>query len=251
MGVVDLLMVRSLGQDATAAVGIAVTWSFASLVFGIGLASGIDPLVAQAYGAGDARRAGTAAARGAVVLALSCIPIMALHFVAAPVFRFLHQPPTAIENAATFCRILSASVPAFLGFGLVRQWLQGGGVMRPAMWVVAIGNVVNLVAAYVLVHGAGRIPPLGVPGVACATTIVRWVMLVALVWLGRHVLWEARPLPGWFDARQIARVAFVTLGVSVQIGLEVWAFNAGSLFAGALGATAAAAHTAALNAASM
>ncbi len=251
MGVVDLLMVRSLGEDATAAVGIAITWSFATLVFGLGLASGIDPLVAQAYGAGDPRRAGTAAARGAVVVVLACAPIAALHLVAEPVFRFLRQPPTAIEDAATFCRILAVSVPAFLGFVLVRQWLQGGGVMRPAMWVVAIGNVVNLVAAYVLVHGAGPIPPSGVTGVAWATTIVRWVMLCALVWLGRHTLWEARPLPGWLDWVQIARVGFVTLGVGMQIGLEVWAFNAGSMFAGALGATEAAAHTAALNAASL
>jgi len=250
MGVVDLLMVRSLGEDATAAVGIGLTWSFATLVFGIGLASGIDPLVAQAYGAGDPRRAGTAAARGAVVLALACVPIAALHLVAAPVFRSLRQPPTAIEDAATFCQIIALSVPAFLGFLLVRQWLQGGGVMRPAMWVVGIGNVVNLAAAYTLVNGSGPIPSLGVPGVAWATMIVRWVMLLALVWIGRHVLWDARPLPGWLDWGQIGRVAFVTLGVGVQIGLEVWAFNAGSLFAGALGATEAAAHTAALNAAS-
>jgi MATE family multidrug resistance protein len=251
MGVVDLLMVRSLGEDATAAVGIAITWSFASLVFGMGLASGIDPLVAQAYGAGDPRRAGTAAARGGVVLLLACVPIMGLHLVAEPVFRFLRQPPTAIEDAATFCRILAVSVPAFLGFAFLRQWLQGGGAMRPAMWVVALGNVVNLVCAWVLVNGWGPVPTFGVPGVAWATTIVRWVMLFALVWLGRHVLWEARPLPGWLDWTQIGRVALVTLGVGMQIGLEVWAFNAGSLFAGALGATEAAAHTAALNAASL
>jgi MATE family multidrug resistance protein len=251
MGVVDLLMVRSLGEDATAAVGIAITWSFATLVFGMGLAAGVDPLVAQAYGAGDARRAGTAAARGAVVLVIACVPIAALHLVAEPVFRLLRQPPSAIEDAATFCRILAVSVPAFLGFSLVRQWLQGGGVMRPAMWVVAIGNVVNLVAAYTLVHGTGPIPALGVPGVAWATTIVRWVMLFALVWLGRHVLWESRPLPGWFDGKAIASVAFVAIGVGFQVGLEVWAFNAGSVFAGMLGSTAAAAHTVALNAASL
>ena len=39
MGVVDLVMVRSLGDSATAAVGIGNSWSFASLVFGIGLSA--------------------------------------------------------------------------------------------------------------------------------------------------------------------------------------------------------------------
>jgi MATE family multidrug resistance protein len=76
-------------------------------------------------------------------------------------------------------------------------------------------------------------------------------MLFALIWIGRHVLWTARPLPGWFDVAAIGRVARITAGVGLQIGLEVWAFNAGSFLAGALGVTESAAHTVALNAASL
>jgi multidrug resistance protein, MATE family len=182
---------------------------------------------------------------------LACVPIMALHLLAEPVFRQFGQPEEAIADAAAFTRIIAMSVPAFLGFSLVRQWLQGGGVMRPAMYVVVFGNVVNLVAAWTFVQGPGPFPALGVPGVAMATSVVRWLMLLALIVIGRRVLWAARPLPGWFDVRAITRVAWVTTGVGLQIGLEVWAFNAGSFLAGALGVTELAAHTVALNAASL
>lgn len=251
MGVVDLVVVGRLGPDATAAVGIGNTWSFGTLIVGLGASAGLDPLITQAFGARDPRRAGAEAARGAVVVALAALPIIALHLLGEPLFHWMRQPESAIPDAATYCRIVALSVPAFLGFAVVRQLLQADGAMRPAMWVIGLGNLVNLVADLVLVQGAGPIPGFGVAGVAMATTVVRWVMFAALLGVALPLLARSRPEPGWATPRAIARVAVVCLPVSLQIGLEVWAFNAASLFAGALGALPAAAHTAALSAASV
>jgi MATE family multidrug resistance protein len=247
MGVVDLLMVGPLGKEATAAVGIGNTLSFGTLIVGMGAAAGLDPLVAQAYGAGAPRRAGAEAARGMVIALMLAVPITLVHLYAEPILWMLRQPPSAIPGAAAFCRISALSVVPFVGFSVVRQCLQGGARMREAMWVIGIANLVNLVAAYVLV----RWLELGVPGVAWGTTIVRWLMLGALVWLGWPSLREAWPEGPVLQPRELWRVAQVTLPVSLQLGLEVWAFNASSFFAGALGDTAAAAHTAALSAASV
>src|SRR5580765_5925700 len=52
MGIVDTLMVGRLGPHAIGAVGMASTLFFAVAVFATGLLLGLDPLVAQAYGAG-------------------------------------------------------------------------------------------------------------------------------------------------------------------------------------------------------
>lgn len=247
MGVVDLLAVGPLGKEATAAVGIGNTLSFATLIIGLGAASGLDPLVAQAYGAGAPRQAGTEAARGMVIALLLSLPIAAVHLAAEPILRALRQPVSAVPDAALFCQISALSVIPFVLFGVVRQWLQGGGHMREAMWVIAVGNLVNLVAVFGLVRWAS----FGVAGVACATTIVRWLMLGMLVALGWPRLRDAWPDGPVLDAGHLLRVARVTLPVSLQLGLEVWAFNASSFLAGAMGATESAAHTAALSAASM
>src|SRR5262245_55970237 len=75
MGVVDLLAVRRLGPNATAAVGIGNTLSFSVLVLALGAAAGLDPLVSQAFGAGNPRRAGAEAARGALLVLGLCVPI--------------------------------------------------------------------------------------------------------------------------------------------------------------------------------
>ena len=52
MGIVDIAMVGRLGPEAIGAVGVGSVLFFAVAVFGIGVLLGLDPLVAQAYGAG-------------------------------------------------------------------------------------------------------------------------------------------------------------------------------------------------------
>lgn len=246
MGVVDLVVVGSLGQTPLAAVGLGNTWTFAGLVVGLGIAQGLDPFVTTAYGAGEPRKAGRAALQGAVLLVGVAVLLIVQHLLAAPVLSLLQQPASAIPDAHRYSAISTVGVVPFLGFALVRQVLQGDGVMRPAMWVVWIGNLVNALADVVLVWQLG----LGVAGAAWATVLVRWVMFAALIGMGWPVLKAA--WPGWtVSSTLLKRVARKALPVGFQVGFEVWAFNAASLLAGTLGETEVAAHTAALSAASL
>src|SRR4030095_12010441 len=52
MGIVDTVMVGRLGAHAIGAVGLASMLFFGVAVFGMGGLLGLDPLVAQAFGAG-------------------------------------------------------------------------------------------------------------------------------------------------------------------------------------------------------
>ena len=77
MGVVDTIMVGRLPDSAVsigaASVGNALFYSFA--IFGIGLMSGLDTLVSQAFGANDRLRARRALASG-LGLALCAAPVL-------------------------------------------------------------------------------------------------------------------------------------------------------------------------------
>lgn len=246
MGVIDLMVVGSLGEGPLAAIGLGNTWTFAGLVVGLGVAQGLDPFVTTAYGAGEPKRAGVAALHGAVLLIGIAALLMVQHAVAEPMLHLLLQPAVVIPDAALYSWISIVGVVPFLGFVVVRQLLQGGGEMRTAMWVIALGNLVNLAADLWLVWGMG----LGVAGAAWATVIVRWVMLFAVIALGWRVLVTA--WPGFVVKRdELVRVGRKALPVGFQVGFEVWAFNGASLLAGTLGATAVAAHTSALSAASL
>lgn len=242
MGSVDLWMIGGLGRDATAAIGLGNVWSYAVSIVAMGAATGIDPLVTQAYGSGSARAAGVAAARGGLLVAALAVPVIGAHLLAEPALAALGQPPQVVPGAALYARILAASVVPLLSFGVVRQLLQGGGSMRPAMWVVGLGNLVNVGGNLVLIERYG------VAGVAWSTVIVRWVMLIALIALGHRELRRAWPTERIWDRAALWRLAALALPVGLQVGLEVWAFNAGALIAGWIGPAELAAHTAAINA---
>ena len=252
MGTVDMLMVGHLGAAPLAAIGIANTWSFAALILGMGACAGLDPFFSQAYGANEPKAAGDALIRGALILGALAILLMAFHFAARPGLTLLQQPEILLDEASRYCEIVGLAVVPFLGFSLLKQLLQGSGQMRPAMWVIAGGNLINVVANWVFIYGHLGMEPLGVAGAAWSTTVVRWAMFAALFAIARREL--AAVWPDTIDLRDLGRfaeIASTALPVSLQIGLEVWAFNASTLMAGWLGPHPLAAHIAALNIASL
>jgi MATE family multidrug resistance protein len=61
---VDTLMLGRHSVEALAAAALGTQWIFFSLTMGMGLVMGIDPLVAHAHGARDARGAARALVHG-------------------------------------------------------------------------------------------------------------------------------------------------------------------------------------------
>jgi len=251
MSFVDFLVAGRLGAVSMGAVGIGHGVSFALLIPAIGTAHGVDPLVAQAFGAGRPARAGAAAEKGAIWLALLAVGIVAGHLGAASLLAVLRQDPALVPEATLYCQICAAGVPPFVGFLLVRQLLQGNGLMRPAMWAVLIANIVNLFVDLAFGLGWGPFPRWGVAGIGWATVAVRWVMLGALLLVAWHPLRRARPTPEERARLSLWEVGRMALPVGLHNSVEAWAFVAAGLVAGSLGATAAAAHTASINVASM
>ena len=64
MGTVDTLMAGRLGPEAISAVGLGSSIGFAPLIIGMGTLMGLDPIVAQAFGARDFPRCGRAMRHG-------------------------------------------------------------------------------------------------------------------------------------------------------------------------------------------
>src|SRR6185312_8990677 len=75
MGIVDTLMVGGLGADAIGAVGLASMLFFAVSVFAMGLLLGLDPLVAQAFGAGRIDECHRWLAAGIWLSAMITVPV--------------------------------------------------------------------------------------------------------------------------------------------------------------------------------
>ena len=255
LGVVDMLMVSDLGRDALAAASLGNLWLFGTIVISMGVVLGIDPVVTQTHGAGDGRATGLALQRGLVIAALASVPTVLLWLITEPVLLFVGQSPTLARLAHDYVLVQVPSVFAFLGFTALRSYLQGRGITAPAMWITLIVNVLNVLFNWVLIHGHLGFPALGLVGAGIATGVTRTLMFVLLV----LVVWRWRMHAGawqpWsraaFTAAGLLEILRLGVPVGLQLALEVWAFQAATLFAGWLGNAELAAHTIVLNLASL
>jgi multidrug resistance protein, MATE family len=217
MGVVDTIMIGHLSPQALAAVALGNLYFFVPAVFGMGTLMVLDPIVAQAVGAGDAPAVARGMQRGIVLAVLLSIPSMVLLLAAAPILGLLHQPADVVPLAATYSVRMAPGVLPFLLFIVLRQSLQALGRPRPVVVAIVIANLVNAALNYLLIFGHFGMPAMGVAGSAWATTLSRWLLcllLPALSWkLITPHLHPLRP--------EIASVA--PLGRMIRLGTPIGA----------------------------
>jgi len=255
MATIDTLMVGRVGKEALAAAVLANAWTGGTMLFAMGAVHGIDPIVSQAHGAGDRRRAGLALQRG-IVVGLFVGVLLGLLWGCTDVFLlWTGQDPLIVRQSHRYALAQIPTLPLFMAFVALRQYLQCRGILWPSLAAIVAANAVNVLLNWVLIFGKLGFPALGLFGAGIATAVTRVVMLAALLAIVRAARIDADGRVPWsraaLELRGIGEVLRFGAPTAVQMGLEVWAFAAASLMAGRLGATAAAAHGVVLNMASL
>jgi MATE family multidrug resistance protein len=252
LSTVDTVMAGRLGAETMAAVALGALWHVAVSIVAFGAARALDPVVAQAFGAGDRRGVGLGLSRGLAMGALLAVPIAGLLALAGPGLRLLGQPDALTVEAGHYALARIAGVPALMGFVVVRQFLAALGRMREATVAVIGANLVNVFLNWVLMYGNLGAPRLGAVGCALASAIGEWCMLAAIVRLALPVLRDHWPgAAGMFELRPLGRILAIGLPLGLTFALEVWAFHAAGLMMGRFGARAIAAHAVAMNLATL
>ncbi len=255
LGVVDTLMVARVSVESLAAAALGNAWTSMTLFCSMGIILGIDPIVSQAHGARDGARAALALQNGIVLALAISLPVVLLFLSTETVLLAIGQSPSLARLAHDYVMVQLPSVPAFLIYTALRQYLQGRTIVRPAMWVMLGANLLNVFANWVLIFGHLGFPALGLLGAGIASSVVRTALLFGLLgWIalaGLHVgAW--RPWSRAALARQhLLHVLLLGLPIWGQLSLEIWAFSGSTLLAGYLGLEALAGHTIVLNLASL
>ncbi len=252
---VDLLMVGRVGVEALNAVSLGRIWVMGTAVCAMGLIFGRDAPASQAHGARDGERLGHVLLHASALSLLISLPLAALWFATGPVLAGFGQNPEIAAVAHRYVVVQIPALPFFLLFIALRQYLQARGIVRPAMWVSFAANGLNVLLNWLLVFGHGGLPPLGAVGAGVATALTEVFMLLALAFLmvrlrlqhGAATVLDPRRV----GLRGLVEIAGLGAPVAVQIGLEYWAFAIAGLWAGRLGPVELAAHTVAINVASI
>ena len=195
-GLVDTFMVGGLGQDALAAVSLANTPFFVSMLMIFGLQSGGAVLISQYWGKRDTRTISR-------IIGTGWIAAVALNTVFSIVmFRFPVQAMGIFTNnetllaisaryckAAAFSQVFNAFTVIYIGA------LRSCESPRLGTLVMGVSVSVNIIFNYLLIYGKLGFPALGVEGAALATLLSR-ASEAAIVVL--HILFFSKknnPLP--------------------------------------------------------
>ena len=253
MGAVDTVMVGHVSPRDLAAVALGNLYFFMTTSFGLGTLFALDPLVSQAFGAGD--RAGIARAfqRGFVIAIGLAVFSSLLLTPGRPLLTFLRQPADVIPVAADYALVSIPGVLPFFCFVVLRQGLQSMGRVGPIVVVILLANAANVLFNWVLIFGNLGAPAMGAVGSGWATTLSRWFMLltlVAIAWpLLRPYVWPFRG--DALDIEPLLRMCRLGIPIGIQFFLEFGVFGVIGILMGFLGTIPMASHQVAINLASV
>ncbi len=252
MGVVDAIMVGHLPDSAVAigatSVGNAAFYGLG--LFGLGLLSGLDPVVSQAYGADDWPRARRGLSAG-LFLSLICSPVLiAAIYGTLPLLTRIGVNPAVLEQGAGFTRILVWCLPFLLLYSVFRRYLQGIHHFRGIPFALITANLVNIAGNWILIYGHWGAPAMGINGSAISTVLARVYLAGVLFLVVRHRDPSAFRDIRWIPA-EVSALFRLGLPAALTIGFEVGVFNVATALIGRLDPVNVAAHTIALNAASV
>ena len=246
MAFADIAMLGRYGGGEVGVSNLALAIFIPVIVMCIGMASGMVPVVSQAYGAGNRQECGRAWRRG---LSWGCfISLIGIAVVwrSETLLSFFGQTPEMAQRGGDVAVALAPGVLAQTVFAVCAFYLES--IRRPmfALTVMIFANVINVALNWVLIFGHLGLPEMGAVGAALASTAARFGAAGLMLWYifsmpggiasGVRGPWETFWGPGGWRAGYLMR----KLGSSAAIsnGFETIGFAAMSLMAGTLGIAA-------------
>jgi len=226
------------------------------MVIGLGISYGLTPLIAQENGRQNYAECGKLLSNSLIINVLIGIFLYCIvHFGVLLVIDHLNQTPAVVSYAKPYLGLLSVSIIPLLVFQTFKQFAEGLGFTKQAMFVSIWGNVLNITLGIIFVKGLFGIKPMGVSGVGLSTLIDRTLMAVVMaiyVLRSKHF----KKYLTDFKATLIDKVrAFklIKIGapVAMQYSFEISAFSGAAILIGTIGAVEQAAHQIAIGLAAM
>lgn len=252
-GLVDSLMVSSMGTSAVAAVGLTTQPKFLGLALFIASNVSISALVARRKGQGRREDANRIFSTFLVfILIAAALMSVLLVVLADPVIRLCGSEEMTHDNAVVYFRIIMGGMVFNVIQMGVNSAQRGAGNTRITMRTNLVSNTVNIIMNYLLIQGHFGFPRLGIRGAALATvlgTVVASIMSLLSVWKKDNFI----SIP--FIIKEKIRPAFQALKELIKVGYSVFAeqvlmrigFMLTAIMAADQGTAAMAAHQVGMN----
>jgi MATE family multidrug resistance protein len=255
MGVVDSLMVGKIGAAPLAAASLANGMTFIVLIIGIGVSLAVTPLVAIAVGAGKKNDCGIYFRQSLLVNSVLSIIIVVLIYFGADLIKYFDQPLEVQRQAISYMKIIGLSSIPLMLFQTYKQFIEGLSIMRPAMIIALLANLINAFFNWIFIFGNLGFPALGLDGAGWATFASRVFMALALMaFVMNNKYFKQFDVSFHYKSINwpvIKKILSLGLPSGMQYFFEVGAFSFAVVMVGWLGTKPQAAHQIAINLASI
>lgn len=255
MGVVDSLMVGHLSAAHLAAASLGNSLAFILMIIGIGVSLAVTPLVAIAVGANKYDECGIYFRQSLLVNSTLSIFLAFAIFFAAGLIEYFDQPPEVQILAKSYMRIIGFSTLPLMVFQTYKQFIEGFSIMKPAMIIAILANLINAFVNWILIFGELGFPRLELNGAGWATFASRLFMAICImIYVMKSKLFRQYNVSFHFknfNRHIIKKILSLGLPSGFQYFFEVGAFSFAVVMVGWLGTKQLAAHQIAINLASI
>lgn len=253
----DTMMVGHYGTNELAAAGFVNSIFYFVIFLTLGMSYASTPLIGSAFGKKDNDSVFRIFAGSIIVNLLVgmffVILLLLVYFNLETLFfnsdsDLFHQPYEILDLSKSYLLILTISVPFMTMFYACKQYLDGIGNTQVSMWVMLFANILNIVLNWCLIFGHCGFEPMGLLGAGLSTLISRVTQLLIIMFVVYRTdtvrtrinnLLKSHLRPTTEDLRELFRLG---IPISIQLGLEIGAFNVCGIFMGWLGTLPLAAH---------
>lgn len=185
VGMIDSLMVSSIGPYAVAAVGLTTQPKFIGLAMFIAVNVAVSATVARRKGQDDRYSANQTLTTAMVLVIMAGIVVSGVCVgLADPIIRLCGSKTDTHDSAVIYFQIIMGGMMFNIISLVVNAAQRGSGKTRIAMKTNITANLVNVIGNYLLIEGRFGFPELGIRGAALATvlgTVVACGMSIASV----------------------------------------------------------------------
>lgn len=252
-GMIDTMMVSSLGTAAVSSVGLTTQPKFIALTLFMATNIAISALVARRFGQGNQKSANEIFTTAIVFVLIACVVVTILTLVFADqIIAFCGSNPETHAGAVTYFRVIQAGMIFNVLSLAINAAQRGCGNTKIAMTTNITSSLVNICFNYLLIGGNLGFPKWGLFGAAFATvlgTVVACIMSFisicrksSFISMGYMLREKIRPTLESFHGLIQLSMNFVVENLAMRVGFLVT-----SILAAGLGTDAFAAHQVGMN----
>ncbi|MBS4535236.1 MATE family efflux transporter [Clostridium sp. D2Q-14] len=189
VGIIDIIMVGSIGAHALATVDISNRFVFITVGVLSSLTIGATALVARYKGAKDEEKVDKVITQSFLMGIILSLIIAVLGFLfAKPILNFMMMlmdkgDPYVLTKGNIYLKIVFTSMIFALPTMMLNSILQGMGDMKTPLYIMVITNVINVIGNYIFIYGIGPIPEMGVTGAAIGTSLGRLIGFIIGIYI--------------------------------------------------------------------